>query len=187
MTAAHELTTGRLVLRTVSIADAVEIEALVSDRDIAATTMAIPHPYPRGGAIEFIEQHLKKAAAGQAELFVVRRREDDVLVGAVGLSIDVAHERAELGYWMGKPFWARGYCTEAAKAIVEHAFRQIGLNRVFAHHMTINPASGRVLQNVGMKHEATLRGFIEKWGERQDVAVYGLTRSDYDVLRTLNG
>jgi RimJ/RimL family protein N-acetyltransferase len=51
------------------------------------------------------------------------------------------------------PYWGRGYATEAARAIVDFAFGELGLNRVFAYHFTSNPASGRVLQNIGMRLE----------------------------------
>lgn len=173
------LQTARLTLTPVALADADEIEALVSERDIAATTVAIPHPYPKGGARDYIGNQLPRAARGEAAQFIMRRRDDNTLVGSIGLTIEKEHSRAELGYWIGLPFWGHGYCTEAAAAVLDHAFFALKLNRIYAHHMLVNPASGKVMQKIGMKHEATLRNHIEKWGQKRDVAMYGITRSEY--------
>lgn len=182
MTQPVELRTQRLVLRPVAMCDADEIEALVSERDVAKTTLSIPHPYPKGGAAEYIRDQLPKAEAGEAAQFMARTIHDGTLVGGIGLSIEVNHRRAEIGYWVGKPFWNTGYCTEAAAGVLDYAFRVLKLNRVFAHHMLVNPASGRVMQKIGMKHEATLREHIVRLGAAQDIAIYGMTRGDYDSL-----
>jgi RimJ/RimL family protein N-acetyltransferase len=98
------------------------------------------------------------------------------LVGAVGLEINSAHERAEMGYWVGKTFWGSGYCTEAAEAVIDFGFKQLGLNRVIAYHMLRNPASGRVMEKLGMKQEGVLKQHVKKWGTFEDVALYGILR-----------
>jgi ribosomal-protein-alanine N-acetyltransferase len=89
------------------------------------------------------------------------------------------HARAELGYWIGVPHWSRGYATEAAQATVEFAFRRLGLNRVYAYHFTTNPASGRVLQKIGMQLEGTRRRHTRKWGEFLDSDMYAVLRDDW--------
>lgn len=174
-----ELRTTRLALRPVSLDDADEIETLVSERDVAATTASIPHPYPKGGAAEYIRHDLSKFQRGASVQFIARTLESGTLIGAVGLAIDTQHQRAEIGYWIGKPFWNSGFCTEAAEAVLDYAFRELGLNRVFAHHMTINPASGRILSKLGMQREATLCQHVVRFGAAQDVDIYGITRSTY--------
>jgi RimJ/RimL family protein N-acetyltransferase len=93
--------------------------------------------------------------------------------------LDGNHRRAELGYWIGRPFWGRGYATEAARAMLDFGFGSMGLNRIFAHHMRDNPASGRVLANIGMTREGVLSQHILKWDQFRDVVLYGLTRERF--------
>jgi len=170
------LTTSRLVLRPIQMADASEIQRLAGDRDIAATTWRIPHPYLDGMAEEWIRGLEARYEKG-ATAFAITRSEDGVLLGAIGLDICREHERAELGYWIGKPYWGNGYCTEAARAIVEYGFETLKLNRIEAHYLAHNAASGRVMRKVGMQYEGHLVQRIKKWGKFEDLIVYGLVRS----------
>jgi RimJ/RimL family protein N-acetyltransferase len=99
-------------------------------------------------------------------------------VGAIGLRVEAEHERAEVGYWIGVSYWGQGYATEAARAAVDFAFRHFGVNRVFAFHFTTNPASGRVLQKIGMRREGTRRQHTLKWGEFLDSDLYAALRAE---------
>jgi len=173
--------THRLRLEPVSLCDADEIQALVSDRAIAATTLHIPHPYPEGGAREYIQSQMHRASNGEAVAFVARQINGNTLVGAIALTINQEHARAEMGYWVGVPFWGQGFASEGAAAVLHYAFHALDLNRVFAHHMLSNAASGQVLLKNGMQREATLQRHILKWGTAHDVAIYGITRSQYDA------
>jgi RimJ/RimL family protein N-acetyltransferase len=96
------------------------------------------------------------------------------LVGAISLRIELPQRRAELGYWVGVPYWGRGFATEAARAMIEFGFRRLSLHRIYAHHFVRNPASGRVMEKAGMQHEGTLRGHFFRWGAPEDVAVWGI-------------
>ena len=111
-------------------------------------------------------------------MFGITRAEDGALLGAIGLEINAEMQRAELGYWIGKPYWNHGYCTEAAQAVVRFAFDVLGLRRVFANHFGRNAASGRVMQKAGMRHEGTLRQHTVKWGTIDDMEVYGVLRGE---------
>lgn len=170
------ITTERLVLRPFAPADAPAIQRLASDRAIAESTLLIPHPYPEGAAAEWIAGH---DDASNNHIFAITLREGGGVMGAIGLHVDSNHDRAEIGYWIGVPFWNRGYVTEAAKVIVEYVFNTLNLNRVFAFHFTRNPASGRVLQKIGMNREGTMRQHIVKWGEHVDVDYYGAVRAEW--------
>jgi RimJ/RimL family protein N-acetyltransferase len=88
-------------------------------------------------------------------------------------------QRAELGYWVGKSYWNHGYCTEAARAVVRFAFEDLGLRRVFAQRYRRNPASGRVMQKAGMRHEGTLRQHAVKWDVVDDIEVYGVLHEEW--------
>jgi RimJ/RimL family protein N-acetyltransferase len=105
-------------------------------------------------------------------------RSDGGLVGAMGLAIAAQHRRAELGYWVGVPHWNRGYATEAGRALLAYAFGPLGLHRVEAHHFTRNPASGRVMQKLGMRPEGVHRDVVLKWDRFEDLASYAVLESD---------
>jgi len=174
------LPTTRLVLRPYTLADAPALLPIVSERDVAVTTLTIPHPYPPNGAAEWIATHQPKWNDGTAGVWAITLREDGALKGSIGLRINREHAHAELGYVIAKGQWNRGYATEAAGAVLHYAMGELGLQRVFAHHMTNNPASGAIMRKLGMRYEGTMRGHILKWGERRDIALYGITREEYD-------
>ena len=97
----------------------------------------------------------------------------------IGLHLNRQDNRAELGYWIGVPFWGRGYATEAATEVVRYGFEELGLNKIYAGYFSRNPASGNVLRKIGMRHEGTLRQQHRKWGEYVDVEFYALTRDEF--------
>jgi RimJ/RimL family protein N-acetyltransferase len=167
------ITTERLTLRHFTAADAPAVQRLAGAREVAAGTLLIPHPYHEGAAEEWIASQAERQAQGSDVLAI---EADGEVVGAIGMRVEHDHDRGELGYWIGVPFWGRGYATEAARAVVEYAFSEQGLNRVFAVHFTNNPASGRVLQKIGMQHEGTMRRHVKKWGEYLDVEMYGMVK-----------
>jgi [ribosomal protein S5]-alanine N-acetyltransferase len=166
--------TERLLLRPFELADAPDVQRLAGDRAVAAGTLTIPHPYPDGAAEAWIASHEGRDAAP----FAIERRDDEALLGAVGLDVEPDHSRAELGYWIGKPYWGNGYATEAARAVVRYAFESLHLHRVYAHHFVGNPASGRVLQKIGMAYEGRRRQHTVKWGTRLDSESYAILRDD---------
>jgi RimJ/RimL family protein N-acetyltransferase len=110
----------------------------------------------------------------------IRLRSDGRLCGGVGLHPETPHHHAELGYWIGVPYWGNGYATEAAKAVVRYGFEHLKLNRIFAHHFKHNPASGKVLRKIGMKHEGCMRQHVLKWGQFVDLELYSILRQEMD-------
>jgi RimJ/RimL family protein N-acetyltransferase len=172
------LNTARLVLHRFALADAPDVQRLAGERDIARYTLSIPHPYVDGMAEQWIGSHEERLASGQGATFAISLSSGGLLIGAIGLEINQEHHRAELGYWIGKPYWGQGYCTEAARAVVRFAFEDLRLNRVHASHFSNNPASGRVMQKIGMRREASLRQHIHKWGEYEDLEIYALLKDD---------
>jgi RimJ/RimL family protein N-acetyltransferase len=173
------LRTERLILSPFTPADVPALVRLANRREIADTTLAIPHPYTEEHARRFLAFTDLEHRSGSALSLAIRLAEAPPLVGAVGLKdIDYEHLRAELGYWVGVAWWRRGIATEAARAVLVHAFDSLGLNRVSAHCMVRNPASGKVLERLGMQREGVLRQRVLKEGRFEDVALYGLLRSD---------
>ena len=173
------LETSRLVLRPFRASDAPAVRQLAGDRLIADTTLSIPHPYEDGAAEEWIATHAPAFKAGTLAVFAMVRREDEGLVGAISLKIDRDFDKAELGYWVGTPFWNSGYATEAAVAIIDYGFRDRNLNRISAKHLARNPASGRVMQKAGMQPEGTARQDTKKWGRYEDLVSYGILREEW--------
>ncbi|MBA3848511.1 MAG: N-acetyltransferase [Opitutus sp.] len=174
--------TPRLVLRGFDLTDARNVQRLAGAREIADTTAQIPHPYEDGLAEQWIAAHAADWAAHRALPLAVTFRQSGELAGAAGLTFAGEHARAELGYWIGVPFWRNGLATEAAGALVDFGFRVLGLNRVQAHHFARNPASGRVLLKLGMKREGASPRFLCKNGRFEDVVFYGVLRRDWPGL-----
>jgi ribosomal-protein-alanine N-acetyltransferase len=172
-----ELCTARLRLRPFRAADAPRVSALIDDPDIARNTLTIPHPYPPGLAETWIAGHAQAWREARRAVWAVCLH-DGELIGAAGLQLEPAHRRAELGYWIARTHWGRGFATEAVRALVGHAFDELALERVFAHHFPWNPASGRVLEKAGLRREGLLRGHVQKDGEAVDNVLYGLARAD---------
>ena len=176
------LETERLILRRFTLEDAPRVQLLAGDKAIAATTLNIPYPYEDGMAEEWIGTHKEQREAGKLENFALIQKEDNLLVGAIGLVIKKEFDSAELGYWVGKPYWGKGYCTEAAQAVLKYSFEQLSLNRVFAGHFTINPASGRVMEKAGMKYEGCFRQSMKKGNEYFNLKYYSILKSEYSEI-----
>jgi RimJ/RimL family protein N-acetyltransferase len=174
-----QLHTPRLILRPFTLADAPDVRCLAGDRAIADTTLNVPHPYGEGMAEAWIATHAEAFASGQRASFAITRRSDNALLGAISLMTIQSEHQAELGYWVGKPYWSQGYCTEAARAIVQYAFDELKLIRVHACHLSRNPASGAVMRKLGMQHEGRRRLHARKWDRFEDMELYGLLASDW--------
>ena len=172
-----EILTARLLLRRFCFSDVAAVQQLAGDPAVAEMTLSIPHPYPDGAAEAWIAGQEPDRVAGVREVFAIVERTQGELVGAIGLAIRSEHSRAELGYWIGRPYWGRGYATEAARAMLSYAFESLGLNRVHACHFARNPASGRVMAKAGMRQEGCQRGHIMRGGQVEDLVLYGVTRN----------
>ena len=172
------ITTERLVLRPFTVEDATLVEQLAGHPDVAATTLNIPHPYPSGGAIAWFATQAEDLRTGKAVVFAITLKSDNTLIGAMGLEIQRKHDRAEMGYWIGKPYWNHGYATEAAKAVLDFGFKSLGLHRIHASHFAENVASGRVMQKARMHHEGTMRGRVKKSGRYIDIVIYARLATD---------
>lgn len=170
------LTTERLVLRAFEPGDAADVTRLAGAREIAATTLNVPHPYELSDAEGWISGHEELYTAGRGAPFAVVRKDTAELIGTVGLRVSKPHSGAELGYWIGVECWGQGYGTEAAREVVRFAFGTLGLNRVHATCVAANKASARVLEKAGLRYEGLLRQHVRKWGTFLDLKCYGVTR-----------
>jgi RimJ/RimL family protein N-acetyltransferase len=138
------LKTERLVLRGPARGDLANIVALAGDRRVAQNTARIPHPYSVADAEGFIASANQKR--GEA-VFTIEL--DGALIGICG--VDLRQDGAELGYWLGVPFWGHGYATEAARAVIDYAFAELGHDALQSGARVSNPASRRVLEKCGFQ------------------------------------
>lgn len=172
-----ELRTERLLLRAFRRQDIPDIVRLAGAREVAATTLRIPHPYTESDAERFLEMLATDRNFGYS--FAITLRETGELCGAVGLHPDPVHPRAELGYWIGVPYWGRGYATEAARAVLAFGFDTLKLHSIWANHFKENTASGRVLRKLGMSYEGCSRQHVEKWGRFVDLENYAILAPEW--------
>jgi RimJ/RimL family protein N-acetyltransferase len=169
--------TERLRLRPFVADDAERLSELASAREIADTMISLPHPLSVASARSSIAAHAADFQAGRAVHFAIEHRGAPGLIGAVELrDIDREHSQAELSFWITVAQWGCGYAAEAAGAAVHYGFDELELNRIYAHHMVRNPASGEVLRKIGMKLEGVLRERVRKWGVFEDVAIHAILR-----------
>ena len=178
------LETKRLVLRPCSLGDADYIQMYAGDYDVAYNTTSIPHPYVDGMAEDFIKTHKPSFESKQEVVFAIHSKQEGHLVGCIGLILRLDHDAAEVGYWVGKPYWGQGICTEAARKVLHYGFDHLQLNVINAGAYARNPASGRVLSKLGMKHEGTLRQCVKKWGEYLDLESYSILCCEYTKGQT---
>jgi len=179
----RELSTERLLLRPLCISDVEPLCELAGAEEVYRTTINIPHPYTTSDAEAWVERSLAMWADGSATHFAIVRRDTDDLIGGVGLTIERRHDRAELGFWVGVPYWGRGYTTEASRAVLAFGFGELRLERIWAGHLAGNEASGRVQQKLGMTREGVLRRHFKKDGVFHDDVVYAITREEWEGLR----
>lgn len=152
------------------------VQRLASDPDVVATTN-LPEPYPDDGAEQWIDYVRPRHEAGDELAFAILK-DDDTLVGVVGL-VDVTDEEAELGIWIGKPFWGDGYATAAAREAVRLAFDEVGVDRVFARPLQRNDASRRVLEKLGFDEGSVETHENPKWTDDDPVVRYVLSTDAY--------
>ncbi|MDY0101778.1 MAG: GNAT family N-acetyltransferase [Lentimicrobium sp.] len=169
-----QLETNRLLLREFALSDAADVQLLAGHYEVAINTLAMPHPYLDGMAEAWINSHEVEYLAGTSVIWAICLRSSGQLIGAIGLTIQRKYRLAELGYWIGRPFWGKGFCTEAVEVVLNYALHSAGLHKVTANHFADNPASGRVMQKAGMKYEATLKAHLWHFGDYKDLVYYGV-------------
>jgi RimJ/RimL family protein N-acetyltransferase len=136
--------TTRLKLRAPCRGDVKAIVRLANDRRVSENTLRVPHPYTAGDAEQFVAAVNRQN--GEATFMIVL---DGAPIGACG--IEAREGGAEVGYWIGRPYWGRGYATEAVRAVIDHAFGDLGNDALQAGARVSNPASRRVLEKCGFQ------------------------------------
>jgi RimJ/RimL family protein N-acetyltransferase len=172
------LTTARLRLRAPQREDAPAIAVLANDRRIAENTARIPHPYTLADAEGFLA-YLEES---ETEIAFAITLADDTLIGICGLRMR-QRKTPEIGYWLGAPFWGYGYATEAARALVDHAFEELGFEWLEAGARVSNPASRRVLEKCGFQWNRVVLLRIRALGSSAPVDRFRLDRGLWASLK----
>ena len=142
LTRGPALRTARLDLRPPAMADARRLASLANDFDVVRMTGSMPWPYTLADAEAFV-RHAEQADPAEEALFVIDLPGDGP-IGTIGLDPDGVLS-VEVGYWLGRPYWGRGYATEALGAVLAWARDAWGRRCITARHFADNPASGAVL------------------------------------------
>lgn len=175
-----ELVTERLGLRELRPADAAAVAAGAGDRRVAAFLIQVPSPYPIALARRWVAHRIDWWDQGRGVTLAVTLRDaPDMLLGTVSLRRYHRDRRAELGYWLAQPAWGHGFATEAAQALVDFGFSELGLARIYAQVLADNRASLRVLDKLGMVNEGVKRQHVQKGRRLHDVVLYGLLRDEW--------
>ena len=174
------ITTGRLLLRPFTLNDGKRVQQLANDKKIAETTLNVPYPYEAGAAEQWISSHEELFKQGRAITYAVIKKDEDTLIGTISLNLFLNHEKAELAYWVGSEYWNKGFCTEAARALLTLGFKELSLNKIYALCFSENIGSSSVMKKIGMKYEGTRREDVKKWGKFIDLGFYSILKSEFE-------
>lgn len=170
-----------VTLQNIQQARPEEIKILANNPLIAQNLRDVfPSPYSIENAIQFLELD-KQALLGH--VFGVYLDQEFTGIARVVQQGDVYRNNAEIGYWLGQPFWGKGLATATVKLLLEYAFDQLKLYRVFAGVFEHNKASMKVLEKNGFVLEAIQKSAVIKNGKTIDDYVYRILRPDWEKLQ----
>lgn len=168
------LETERLLLRPVTLADAEDMYDYASDEE---TTRFV---FETHASLEDTRENLATYfLSNPLGLYGICLKENQRLIGTIDLRVDEPNCKAEMGYTLNKAYWGQGYTTEAGEKLIWLAFEKLALNRVTAIHNSQNPASGRVMEKLGMAKEGVLKDCAIFKGEVVTNVIYGITKDGY--------
>jgi RimJ/RimL family protein N-acetyltransferase len=143
------IVTERLVLRPLEARDRVRLIALANNWRVAKNLSTMPYPYTEAAADDWLGKQAALWAGGKTVNLAITL--DGELIGGTGIGVR-DHEEWELGYWLGEPYWNRGYGSEAARALRDYAFAGLKLEKIVAGHYADNHASGAILTKLGFRY-----------------------------------
>lgn len=150
----------------------------LQEREIYDRTLRIPYPYTEADADEWLARVAKATQEQGRPVNFAIRDENDYFIGGCGFhdfQIGQSH-RAEIGYYLAKPYWGRGIMTAVVRGMCAFAFAELNLSKIAAHVFAPNLASARVLEKCGFEQEGYLRKHFLKDGQLLDVRLFGLLR-----------
>jgi len=148
------------------------------EKEIYDRTLRIPYPYTEADAGEWLGVVANATRQQRQPIHWAIRNAEEYLIGGIGfdgLAIGKSH-RAEIGYWLAKPFWRQGIMTAVVQHACQYAFEKFDLIKITAHVFATNPASSRVLEKCGFEQEGYLRKHYLKDGKCLDAKSYARLR-----------
>ena len=173
------LQTQRLILTEFRKKDAGAIAELANNPNISSVTIRMPYPYHKKDALNFIDLAHEAFLGESGYLFAIRLKTDNSFIGGMGIHLDKESNIAEIGYWIGEPYWNKGYASEALTEISKFGFEKLGLQKLHAHCFGANYASAKVLEKAGFTKEGILRQHLLKDGVYKDLIYYGLLSTEF--------
>lgn len=174
----NNLESSRLKYRAFTISDASSIHVLLQEKEIIDNTISIPYPYLQGMAEEWIGTHQAQLELNDYKYAIILK-ESNSLIGAIELVVTEEFKHGCLGYWLGKPYWRKGYGTEMLSRIIQFGFEDLMLHRIFGEYFDHNIASGRIMEKNGMVYEGKLREHKIKDGKFINSNIRGILDSEW--------
>lgn len=166
---------ARLELGPISERDLPALAAAANDESVARNLARLPHPYTAEDARYFFETVCREETVWRVTA------PSGEFAGVIGLRLDEPGGHPELGYWLGRAFWGRGYATEAARLVVDFAFRDLAAAKIVSGFFDWNAASRHVLEKIGFRETNRRRVFNVFHGEKRPHVDMALSREDWAV------
>ena len=172
------IATERLILRPPHEEDAEDMAGLANNRNVARMLGMLPHPHTVEDAREFIDRVSQNA--GKACVYAITESETGQFIGVGGLHEDKSrYDLPFIGYWLGEPYWGKGYATETARALVDLYFKVTGEPVLMASVRQDNAASRAVIRKLGGRLQSSERVTHGLFGETNILEHYHITRENW--------
>ena len=174
-----DLRTPGLKLSLIGFDDIPDFLPLLADWDVVRYTSRIPYPYSRADGeayTAFVADAWQRKGSLECAL---RDRKDGTFVGIAALTIGDDPTEAEIGYWIGVPFWGRGFATQASEVLIRHGFTAMGLDRIVSTVVRENTASSHVLEKVGLSRTGEAEIYFPARDRHYPVYLFELTREKW--------
>lgn len=169
------LETERLLLRPYTRDDAADVTRLLNDTEMARFLMVIPHPFVEFDARQLVKAAWRRITGGRGfDLLITVKDGGDRPVGSVGVGLHDEGSRGELGFWIGRDYWGRGYASEAARRMIDFATETLGMARLTGTVATDNDASLAVLARLGFVETGRGEKRVPSTGEMREVIFFEL-------------
>lgn len=168
--------TQRLLLRPLAMSDAQPIAALANNWAVVQHLSLLPFPYEEHHATEFLS---RMTTAPVTTTFAICNAKTGELMGVIGADAPAGGRAGNFGYWLGEPFWGKGYATEAARAVVQLCLDRLSVSEVDSACRPENPASRHVLEKCGFEKTGTGTMPSEALGGETEIDVFALTRDSW--------
>lgn len=167
--------TLRLILRPIQASDAAPLVRELNNFNITRNTGRVPYPYSEADAVEYLQFVDEQPAQSCVRAITLQ----DQMIGVIAYLYSSEKDDAELGYWLSEQHWGKGLMSEAAHALVQHAFTTAKITKLIACYQNENPASGRILTKLGFVEIGRCNSFSKARGEEVPVTNTSLCRQDW--------